>query len=118
MGVRSLADVLNDHLRLRKAGDLDADLARNYAEDVIVLSKHGVFRGHGGVRESAAILRREVPNARFDYHTRFVEREMGFLLWSATGDGSTICDGADSYLIRNGRIELQTIFYVVHSNGR
>lgn len=47
MPSRSTREVLEDHLRLRREGDLEEDLARNYAEDVVLLCKHGVFKGVG-----------------------------------------------------------------------
>jgi hypothetical protein len=43
---RSAADVLQDHLQLREAAELEADLRRNYATDVALLSGRGVLRGH------------------------------------------------------------------------
>jgi len=47
-----------------------------------------------------------------------VEGELGFLEWSARGSGAEVEDGADSYLIRDGRIVAQTIHYtVIPSNG-
>lgn len=53
MGIRTTDEVLNDHLRLRLEGDLEDDMARNYAADVVLLTGCGVFRGHDGVRASA-----------------------------------------------------------------
>ena len=38
---RPAAEVFEDHLRQRLAGELEADLERNYAEDVVLLT---VFR--------------------------------------------------------------------------
>ncbi|WP_233416961.1 hypothetical protein [Halovulum marinum] len=33
--------------------------------------------------------------------------------WTAMGDGARIEDGADSYVVRDGRIAVQTIHYTV-----
>lgn len=38
---------------------------------------------------------------------------MAFLEWSAMSPHAKVTDGADSYLIRNGRIIVQTIHYTV-----
>ena len=113
MTVRSAAEVFDDHLRLRQEGDLDNDLARNYAEDVVLLTGFGVFRGHDGVRSAAARLRRQVPGSRYAYRVRLVEGELAFLEWGAISDRTRVEDGADSYLIRDGRIRAQTIHYTV-----
>jgi hypothetical protein len=42
------------------------------------------------------------------------EGEMGFLEWTGeAGNGARVEDGADSYLIRDGRIRAMTIHYTV-----
>jgi hypothetical protein len=37
--------MLDDHLRLRSAGQVKKDLARNYAPDVVLLCEPGVLQG-------------------------------------------------------------------------
>ena len=110
---RSAAEVLDDHLRESIFGSIEDDLARNYAHDLIVLTREGVFRGHDGLRQLAKRLGEELPEATFEYRTRLVEGEVGFLEWIGRGDGFAVEDGADSYVIRNGTIVAQTIHYTV-----
>lgn len=110
---RSAAEVFEDHLRESQVGSVEADLARNYATELVVLTGRGVFRGHDGLRQLAQRLREELPNASFAYRTQLLEGELGFLEWSARADGVAVDDGADSYLIRGGRIVAQTIHYTV-----
>jgi len=118
MNYRAPAEVLDDHLRESKHGTVEDDLAQNYAEDLVVLTARGVFRGHDGLRQLAQRLREELPEAVFEYKNLLVEGEFGFLEWSARGSGAEVEDGADSYLIRDGRIVAQTIHYtVIPSNG-
>jgi hypothetical protein len=113
---RSTRDVLEDHLRLRRQGfgKVEEDIARNYAEDVVLLTGFGVFRGHEGVRRSAQILREQLPCTRYQYRTKLVDGEMAFLEWSARCRTARVEEGADSFLIRDGRIVVQTIHYTVH----
>ncbi len=86
----------------------------NYAEDVVVLSKDGVYRGKDGIRTTAGILRRNLPDATFEYDLLRVADEFGILSWSAQGsDGSHTCHGADSYVVRDGRIVAHTIQFEV-----
>ena len=110
---RPPAEVLDDHLRESLLGSIEADVTKNYARDVIVLTSRGVYRGHDGLRELADLLRIELPNAKFSYGTRLVEGEVGFLEWTARSENAEVQDGADSYLIRDGRIVAQTIHYTV-----
>lgn len=110
-------EVLKNHLHLAKHGDVEEDLSSNYAEDVVILTAGGTYHGHDGVRTLAERLQEEVPEATFEYHTIEIEGEVGFLVWSADSPKATIEDGADSFVIRDGQIVAQTIYYTVRSRA-
>jgi hypothetical protein len=112
---RFAADVLQDHLRLREAGELEEDLRRNYATDVVLLSARGALHGHEGVRTSAAFLYEAAAGHEYCYHMTVVDDRMAMLEWSAVGHEMRIVDGVDSYLIEDGVIKAQTIHYRVRS---
>ncbi len=112
---RSAADVLQDHLQLREAAELDEDQRRNYATDVVLLSARGVLCGHDGVRASAAFLYEAAAGHDYRYHLTVVDDRMAMLEWSADGHDMRIVDGVDSYLIEDGLIKAQTIHYRVES---
>ncbi len=112
---RSVEDIFNDHLQLALDGDLETDIARNFAEDCVLLTTYGVFRGHAGIREAAELLMRQLPNARYRYRRRLCDGEIAFLEWEADADGAQVDDGADSFLIRNGAIQAMTIHYTVRA---
>jgi hypothetical protein len=46
-------------------------------------------------------------------HYRAIEGKMAFLEWAYEDDKVRVRDGADSYLIENGKIVAQTIHYTV-----
>lgn len=111
---RSVREVLDDHLRLAAEWDFETDLERNFAEEIVLMTTYGVFRGKEGVREKARLLAEQLPGGRWTYRTVMVEGELGFLEWTAESDnGARVEDGADSYLIRDGRIRAMTIHYTV-----
>jgi hypothetical protein len=112
---RSAADVLHDHLRLRAASELEEDLRRNYATDVVVLSARGVLHGHDGVRASAGLLYEASAGHEYSYHLTVADDRMAMLEWSAVGHDRRIVDGVDSFLIEDGTIKAQTIRYTVQS---
>jgi hypothetical protein len=114
---RLAADVLQDHLRLREAGELEEDLRRNYAPDVVLLSARGVLRGHEGVRTSTAFLYEAAAGHEYRYHSTVEDDRMAMLEWSAVGHEMRIVDGVDSYLIEDGVIKAQTIHYRVRSRA-
>ncbi len=113
---RSTEEVFNDHLELAHIGDVDTDVSPNFAHDCVLLTSIGVFHGHKGVHEAADLLRQELPNARYEYRTRLVHDEMAFLQWTAIADGARVDDGADSFLIRDGVIQVMTFHYTVIPN--
>jgi hypothetical protein len=81
----SAGDVLQDHLRLREAAELEEDLRRNYATHVVPLSARGVLRGHEGVRTPAAFLYEAAAGHDYRYHLTDADDRMAMLEWSATG---------------------------------
>ncbi|MBN8726145.1 MAG: nuclear transport factor 2 family protein [Xanthomonadales bacterium] len=114
MNRRSTRDVLADHLRLRQAGDVETDIARNYEPDCVLMTSYGVFHGHDGVREAARLLARQTGNGGYRYARQECHEELAFLEWSVDTPEVSVPDGADSYWIRDGRIRAMTIHYSVH----
>jgi hypothetical protein len=110
---RTAREVFEDHLRTGTEGTVEEDIERNYASTVVILSRDGVRHGHDGLRKQARKLQDELPNCSFHYGVQLVEGEMAFLEWTAEADGARVRDGADSYLIRDGKIVVQTIHYTV-----
>lgn len=94
--------------------DFETDLRDNFAEDVVLLTGYGIYRGFEGVRAKARLLGEQLPRGIWTYRTIMCEGELGFLEWTATAEnGARVEDGADSYLIRDGRIRAMTIHYTV-----
>ena len=119
LATRSTQEVYEDHLRLAKEGDVEADLVRNVAEDFVALTGRGVFTGHSGVRELAQQLMTEIPSGRWTYVTQLFAGPMAFLEWTVDEGPYRIRDGADSYLVEDGKIRMQTIHYTVEDeHGR
>ena len=67
---RTTQEVIDDHLRLATENDVEADLERNVADDIVVLSGRGIFHGHAGVHELARQLLDEVPSGEWVYGAR------------------------------------------------
>ncbi|MGX1933798.1 nuclear transport factor 2 family protein [Microbacterium resistens] len=108
--MRTTTDVIHDHLRRRLDGDLDGDI-ENYGEDVVQLTGSGIYRGRSGIRDCAAELQRLVGSATFTYRQTLVDGPYAFLEWTAESDEITVGDGADGFVVHDGRIVLQTIHY-------
>ncbi len=109
---RTPRQVIEHHLGMRRLGDIEEDIRRNYSPRVVLLTCDGVLRGHDGVRRSARLLRERFPGHDYEQRDLQVEGEVGFLEWSGARDGLRIV-GADSYVVREGKIVAQTIHYRV-----
>jgi hypothetical protein len=106
-------EVFLDHLERACAADLEGDLEKNYSPDCVLLTTYGRFVGHDGRRAAAKLLSRQLPEPRYEYVQKCAEGEIAFLEWTAEAKGSRVRDGADSFLIRDGRIVVMTIHYTV-----
>ncbi|WP_298456805.1 nuclear transport factor 2 family protein [uncultured Cellulomonas sp.] len=110
--MRSTREVIDAHLQRRKAGDLEGDLEENYAPDVVVLTwGEGAQRGKDAIRRCADVLNTYLPEGDYTYHQVLVEDAYGMLQWTGRTKSTQVHDGADSYVVRGGRIVAQTIHY-------
>lgn len=112
---RSTAEVFMDHLHQRYLGDIECDLKRNYSKDIIMVENYGIFHGFDGVRQSAKILNKLVPTSKYKMDNLVFNKDNAFEAWSVDADGVKVTDGIDAFIIRNGKIMVQTIYYTSNS---
>lgn len=113
---RTTREVVEDHLNLAasETWELETDIRRNFAPDIYLLTGYGIYHGYHGIREKARLLAEQLPGGRWTYVNVMAEGELGFLEWTAEAEnGARVEDGADSYLVRDGRIQAMTIHYTV-----
>jgi hypothetical protein len=111
--IRTSEEVINSHLLLRLQGKFEEDIKLNYSEGCIFLTGFGEFTGHEGMRQLVKKLESDIPNVKFDYKKTLIRDKIAFLEWTGRSDTCFIEDGADSYLVENGKITAQTIHYTV-----
>jgi len=110
MCVRSTTETIHDHLLRRLKGDLEGDL-ENYAENVVQLTGSGQYHGRDGVRACAAELDRLIGEAEYTYNETLVDGPYAFLQWTAGKGEKRVTDGADSFVVADGLIVMQSIHY-------
>ncbi len=115
---RSTQAVFEDHLRRRETGRILEDLEADYAEDVVLLCEHPPAIGRDAVRASAERLHLQMPSGCFRYLHKHVHGDYAFLVWRGESDDIVLENGADSFVIRDGKIVMQSIYYTVHSRHR
>jgi hypothetical protein len=55
----------------------------------------------------------EIPNGEWRYGAQLVEGRIAFLEWTVETGPFRVPDGADSFVIEDGKIQAQTIHYTV-----
>ena len=109
---RSTEEVFKSHLRERERGDLESDIRQNYAQDVVVMSNFGIFHGHGGVRQSVAILHQQLPSGRhYTFVQTLTDQSIAFEKWDGSSSRMQVKNGGDFFIIKDGLIQLQLIYY-------
>ena len=108
---RTTEEVFIDHLELRKLGRLEEDIKRNYDEHVVIISNVGTFFGHDGVRHSAQLLRLLLPTLDYKFDTLLIRGQIAFEEWEARASAVEVHNGIDAFVISDGKIKIQTIWY-------
>jgi hypothetical protein len=115
--VRGTREVIDDHLRRAKLGDLEGDLRENYARDVVFVAVEATYRGHDGIRAAAKFLEDRLPGHDYEYVTVKCEGEIAFLVWKGRGGGLQVQNGVDTFVVRDGKIVAQTAAFEVTSES-
>jgi hypothetical protein len=113
---RTPEEVFQHHVQALGAGDLD-EIVADYAADAAVITPAGVSRGPSGVRATFVQLLADVPDAAWDLKTVTYEGDVLFLEWAATAARTRVEDGIDTFVFRDGLIQVQTIRYTVLPAG-
>lgn len=102
--------VLDHHMKAFLAGDLDEVMA-DYTEDSAFVGAEGTTTGLAAIR--AAYVKLFDGTFRPGTYTLEVDAlevagEVGFVQWHATTQGATVPLGTDTFVIRDGKILVQT----------
>ena len=109
--------VLLHHLESVESG-IDAILA-DYADDAVLLTAKGALHGHSQIRPVFEWLIANVftPASTFTMVKQLVEGEVAYIVWSAESERYRVPFATDTYLIRNGKIVIQTFAAKVEKRG-
>ena len=99
---------------INAAGELEdqADAAER-TDDAVFITPAGVKRGKDGIREAFTQLLADVPNAAWELKTQIYEYDVLFLEWAAVSAATKVEDGIDTFVFRDGLIQVQTVRYTV-----
>ena len=109
---RTPGEVFQHHAQALGAGDLE-EIVADYADDAVFISPSGVLRGKDGIRSAFTTLLADVPDAAWELKTQIYEGDVLFLEWAAEAAATRVTDGIDTFVFRDGLIQVQTVRYTV-----
>ena len=105
------------HLTAFGGGDVDEILA-DYTEESVLITPDGASRGLEAIRpffeKCVEIL---PPGSDFQMIKQVIEGELAFIFWKAESGNSRIPMATDTFIIRDGKIVLQTFAATIEKKG-
>lgn len=104
---RTPQEVFQHHVEALGGEDVDGILM-DYTETSRVITPDGVSQGKDAIRKLFNGLIATVPKAQWTVKTTFSDNIL-FLLWTADSARASISDGVDTFIFKDGMIEVQTV---------
>lgn len=110
--------VVNHHLEAFCNGDID-ELMIDYTERSVLITPQRTLRNFN---EICALLYKFItdvvpPGCDFELSKKIIDGDIAYLIWSAESDNYRIPFGTDTYIIKNGKIETQTVAMVLEKKN-
>jgi ketosteroid isomerase-like protein len=109
---RTPEEIFAHHAQALGGGDLEGIVA-DYADDAVFISTAGSKYGKDGIRAAFTQLLADVPEAAWDLKTQIYEGDVLFLEWAAVAAATRVDDGIDTFVFRDGQIQVQTVRYTL-----
>jgi ketosteroid isomerase-like protein len=104
------AEVFEHHGQAVDAGDVE-EILRDYAEDSVLLTPEGVFRGPRAMRPVFERLVTELlppGESRFEMEQMAIEGDLVYIVWNSSSPRAEVSLGTDTFVVREGKIVAQT----------
>jgi ketosteroid isomerase-like protein len=111
--------VLKHHLESFNAGDLD-EILKDYTEDSVFISPDGRLTGLDALREAFSGFFSGLfkPGTyEFTMDAMDLEGEVAFIAWHSTNEGADVTLATDTFIIRDGKIAVQTFAAQIEERG-
>jgi ketosteroid isomerase-like protein len=108
--VTDTAQVFSHHLQALGAGKLD-EVLDDYTEDSVLITPDATITGLHGIRAAfegflSGLFKPGTYELTFD--VRRLEGEVAYIVWHAKCAAADIVFGTDTFIVRNGKIAVQT----------
>lgn len=104
---RTPQQVFEHHVQALGAEDVAATVM-DYAETARVITPSGIAQGKDAIGKLFADLFRTLPKAKWGVKTTYVDNIL-FLEWTADSVPTSVSDGVDTFIFKDGLIETQTV---------
>ena len=108
-GASTTEAVLDHHLKAFGEGDIVAIL-EDYTEESVLLTANGPISGLAGLRPvfEAFFAEFAKPGASFEMKQRLIEGEVAYIVWVAETADNVYELATDTFLVRDGKIAVQS----------
>ena len=105
----STQEILEHHLASFAASDVEATLS-DYTESSVMLTPQGALRGLAAIRAffETAYAEFRQPGTQLKLQQMLVDGDCAFVAWEGETSANTYEAATDTFVIRDGRIALQT----------
>ena len=93
-------------------GEHIEDLLATFAEDAVVIAHKTIYRGHTAIEDVFRRLFSELPHATWEVERVWADSVL-FVEWKARASAAGVGDGVDTFVFRDGKIQIQTIHYTL-----
>jgi hypothetical protein len=111
--VRRPEEVFGHHAQALMAEKLE-EIVADYRGDAILIVQKKVYRGLDGVRQVFTQLLSELPQAQWEVDTVYAD-DVLYLEWKARSRSRRVDDGVDTFIFRDGMIQVQTVRYTLQT---
>ncbi|WP_254535338.1 nuclear transport factor 2 family protein [Halomarina litorea] len=110
----STESVLDHHLRAFGAQDMEENL-KDYDEDSVLITHDSVFRGIDEITGAFEAFFEEFddPETELTVDRKVIEGDVAYITWHARTPENDYEFATDTFLVRDGTIEVQTLGAVV-----
>jgi len=112
---RTPEEIFAHHGQALGAEDLEAT-ALDYADDAVLISQDGIMRGKAAIRAFFNAVFQMLPKAQWGVKTTFVD-DVLFLEWTADSARASVSDGVDTFIFKDGMIQVQTVRCTIVPKG-
>ncbi len=104
------AEIVQRHMQFAASGDVDSMMG-DYADDAVVLTAGSALQGKAAIRALFTnMLANPAARTAIKPTKVWAEGGVGFVTWERNAGTPTADKGGDSFVVRNGKIEVQAVF--------